>query len=156
MRVSRTAPRSGLLCPMTVHPSCSNVSLASRGCSPLTTTRCVSTSRLGSRPSSSAPRAGRRRGSRDRERGAEHLPRGLGRYSSLDRAIFEKFYQQGDQLHDEAAAILEEAYPTSPVVERPVSHQPPQQEAAVQLTLPKGAVPNLGPTMRTSRPHRRS
>jgi hypothetical protein len=55
MRVSRTAPRSGLLCSTTVHPSCSNVSLASRGCARPMTTRYGAMLRPGSTASSSAP-----------------------------------------------------------------------------------------------------
>jgi hypothetical protein len=81
------------------------------------------------------------------ERGAENLPKGMGRYSALDRAIFEEFYEQWDQLHEEAAAILEEASPTSAVAERPAFASRPIEEARTETF---DAAPTTG-GMRTRR-----
>ena len=50
------------------------------------------------------------------ERGESHaseMPRGMGRYSALDRSIFEEFDGDWERLHAEALAITAEAGPAS-------------------------------------------
>ncbi len=45
--------------------------------------------------------------------GAEGMPKGMARYSVLDRSVFEEFYGEWDRLREEARAILAESLPTA-------------------------------------------
>lgn len=63
------------------------------------------------------------------EPGADDMPKGMIRYSALDRSIFEEFYDQWDRLHDEAQAILAEASPTPATLTRPTVDSRPIEEA---------------------------
>lgn len=63
---------------------------------------------------------------------ANNMPRGMTRYSALDRSIFEEFYRAWDRLHEEAQAILAEASPTPEQATRPMVESRPIEDSRTE------------------------
>ncbi len=66
------------------------------------------------------------------ESGAEEMPKGMTRYSALDRSIFEEFYGAWDRLHEEAQAIFAEASPTPEQATRPTVESRPIEDSRTE------------------------
>jgi hypothetical protein len=66
------------------------------------------------------------------ESGAEGMPKGMTRYSALDRSIFEEFYGAWDNLREEAQAIRAEASPAPDQATRPTVESRPIEDSRTE------------------------
>lgn len=73
--------------------------------------------------------------------GALEMPKGMARYSALDRSVFEEFYELGDPLREEALAIRTQASPIKEPATRPTVESRPIEES---LTESFDAAPTSG------------
>lgn len=78
---------------------------------------------------------------------ADDMPKGMARYSALDRSIFEEFYGDWGRLAGEAGAILAEASPTPEEAVRPKVARCPIEECRTETF---DSAPTIG-GMRTRR-----